>query len=421
MIFFFLFSIIYSQNIIKNPSFEEVENNQIKNWKLGEGVELISSELGRKALHWKMANHTFFSYQMVPLEKGFQYEMCVHFKIKNIKNITKDGFMFLIESVNKTDGVHEYFFSRQYYGDINWKKACHLTGIIKRPNNNLDSYYFGLYSVAHKDPTGEIFVDDVSVRRINFRIGINNDRDEVYDNVNIVYQINGYKDNYNLSDFELTTRIKDNTKIYYNEKIEITSFFFTKKISFKKLKLIDNNFYYVESILTNKKDNIIDSCSYPFKKINKIKRNVTFDEYGRIFVNNELFFPLGIYLVVPVQQSDLALINRTHLNVILPYRQMDKKLMDMVYTTQQGKIKVIYALNNMYNWDHNTSTNLNEEEYYRQFIKIINEFKNHPILLSWYINDEAAYYFHKYLRNRTLSIHEIDPNHPSYNYILQGK
>ena len=48
-------------------------------------------------------------------------------------------------------------------------------------------------------------------------------------------------------------------------------------------------------MLNNKKDNIIDISSYPFKKIkNKIKRTVTYDEYGRLFLNGELFFPLAI-------------------------------------------------------------------------------------------------------------------------------
>lgn len=89
-----------------------------------------------------------------------------------------------------------------------WKKVCHITGIIKKPNKN-DRYYFGFYSFAQKDSVGDIYIDDISVRRINFRIGINNERDEVYDKVNFVYQINGCKENYNLSDYELIIKIKD--------------------------------------------------------------------------------------------------------------------------------------------------------------------------------------------------------------------
>ena len=77
MVFFLLFSIIYCQNILKNPSFEEDENNQVKNWRLGEGVQLISLDnySGKNALYWKQANHSVFSYQVISVEKGFQYEI----------------------------------------------------------------------------------------------------------------------------------------------------------------------------------------------------------------------------------------------------------------------------------------------------------------------------------------------------------
>ena len=46
--------------------------------------------------------------------------------------------------------------------------------------------------------------------------------------------------------------------------------------------MVDNNFYQVESTLKNKKDNVIDISFYSFKKIKKINRNVTIDEYGRM-------------------------------------------------------------------------------------------------------------------------------------------
>ena len=73
---------------------------------------------------------------------------------------------------------------------------------------------------------------------------------------------------------------------------------------------------------------------------------------------------------------------------------------------------MIYEISNLYNVD-NKCNNLNDEESYKQFIDKINEFKDYPNLLSWYINDEIPPCFNKFLRNRTLSIHKIDPNHPS--------
>ena len=152
MIFLLLFSIIYCQNIIKNPSFEEVENNQVKNWKLGEGVQLITldNNSGKKALYWKQTNHSTSVYQIIQVEKGFQYEICVHFKVKNIPDITKDGLTFGIDTFNKTNRFREIFHSRSYNGNYDWKKACHITGIIKKPNNKTKNYYFCFYSVAKK-------------------------------------------------------------------------------------------------------------------------------------------------------------------------------------------------------------------------------------------------------------------------------
>ena len=133
-----------------------------------------------------------------------------------------------------------------------------------------------------------------------------------------------------------------------------------------------------------------------------------------MYVNGELFFPFGLYGYV--RESDLLLINKTHFNFIVAGK-LSQKTMDMIYTTQQGNLKVVYSLNHLYNWDLNLSTNLNESEYYKQFVGKINEFKDHPNLLSWYINDEIPYFFHKYLRNRTLTIHELNPNHPSFTVI----
>ena len=72
----FLFSLIYCQNIIKNPSFEEVENNKVLHWNLGKGVEISSdSYSGKNSLYWRPNNHPTYTSQVIPIEKGFQYEM----------------------------------------------------------------------------------------------------------------------------------------------------------------------------------------------------------------------------------------------------------------------------------------------------------------------------------------------------------
>ena len=327
MIFLVLFSLIYCQNIIKNPSFEELDsNNKLLNWYNPENVEISSviRHSGKNSLHFKSAPDRYISVaQMVNLEKGFQYEVCAYVKFLNNITIRRLGFSIL--SHNKTTGFYERYSSRSYYRLTDWQKICFKTGVIKKPAVNSDPYWFSIYIYPSVE-NSEGFIDDVSIERSNFIIGINNDRDEVYDNVNVVYRIYANKETYNLSDFELITRIRDENNITYTEKrIKIHSFSFTDSINIQKIKLKENDFYQVESILNNKKDNIIDISSYPFKKIkNKIKRTVTYDEYGRLFLNGELFFPLDVISYV-AREEDLKLINQSHINIIQTFLNLDKK------------------------------------------------------------------------------------------------
>ena len=220
---------------------------------------------------------------------------------------------------------------------------------------------------------------------------------------------------YNLSDFELTTRIKDDSGIFAEKTIKIPSFSFTDTISIKKLNLKDNQFYQVESTLINKKDNKTDISFYPFKKIkNKINRNVTYDKYGRLFVNGELFFPLGI-VTSYYRESDLYLINQTHINIY--YARINKAVIDKIYSTFQGKVKVMFPLNSTSFFNASTIEQ-REENYKKNIVEKVNEFKDHPALLAWYINDEVFSFNHEYLRNITLTVHELDPNHPTTSLAL---
>ena len=79
-----------------------------------------------------------------------------------------------------------------------------------------------------------------------FKIAINNDRDEVFDILNIVYQISDTIKKDSLNNCMISTKIKDENDniIHSYEDIIPSSFLFTifKKIT--KLKEIKNNNYY---------------------------------------------------------------------------------------------------------------------------------------------------------------------------------
>ena len=272
MLILFLISIVCSQNIIKNPSFEEVNsNNKLLYWYNPDNVEISpDSHSGKNSLHFKSVPNKYISItQRVNVEKGYIYEICAY--VKFLTDVSRRTFVFLLQSLNKTAGFYERYPSRSYYRVTEWTKICYKTGVIKKLATNSGSYSFSIYIYPSAE-NSEGYIDDISIERTNFIIGINNDRDEVYDNVNIVYRIYGDEETYNINDFELKTIIKDENTLFSKKIVKITSFSFTDSISIKDLNLKDNNFYQVESTLNNKTGNKTYVSSYPFKKIKNKKK-----------------------------------------------------------------------------------------------------------------------------------------------------
>ena len=134
-----------------------------------------------------------------------------------------------------------------------------------------------------------------------------------------------------------------------------------------------------------------------------------------MFVNGELFFPLG--LCTAYKDQDLQLINHTHFNIL--FFTFTRRSMDKIYSTFQGKVKVVYMLNYSSFITPNPNTIKQKEENYKKYIlDTINELKDHPTLLAWYVNDELFAFYNKDIRNMTLTAHELDPNHPTYSIIM---
>ena len=134
MMIFLIFSIDCSQNIIKNPSFEELDSNKnLKDWSNPNNVEISSSvsHSGKNSLHFKSAPDRYISVsQIVQVEKGYQYELCAY--VKFLDNIQKQRLGFKIQSHNKTPGFYDSYPSRSYYGVTDWKKICFKIGTIKK-------------------------------------------------------------------------------------------------------------------------------------------------------------------------------------------------------------------------------------------------------------------------------------------------
>lgn len=109
------------------------------------------------------------------------------------------------------------------------------------------------------------------------------------------------------------------------------------------------------------------------------------DGQQRLIRQGKPLFPIGLY-TGGIHEEDLRLISGTAFNAIMPYGESNRTGMDLA---SRYNVSVAFSLKDAYlhsRFCPPSITNPAEEEaYVRQRLK---EFRGHPALLSWYLNDE---------------------------------
>ena len=164
------------------------------------------------------------------------------------------------------------------------------------------------------------------------------------------------------------------------------------------------------------------------KRVEKTrKRRVSFDRRGRTLVDGKLFFPLGMYWSVSKNYHKFSLpsINSTSIvtfadspfNCVMPYAGLSPAQLDLC---QDNGIMVIYPLLGDFSgkeWDP-TGKDRSRAVPKAAYRHIMN-YKKHPALLAWYINDERSVREIVNLRGRQRVVEELDDDHPSWICLYQ--
>ncbi len=149
-------------------------------------------------------------------------------------------------------------------------------------------------------------------------------------------------------------------------------------------------------------------------KANEVKIN---QETGSLIVDGLPFFPFGFYCgtVGNLPEQEVA----GGFNLIGPYQSnmpegLPERRAYMDRCAELG-VKVQYGVNGLIGGGHNgAKVAMSQEERFEILKKEVLEFKDHPALLSWYINDEPAGQGRpSELMEQTYDmIRELDPYHP---------
>ncbi|MBN2309570.1 MAG: hypothetical protein JXR94_11395 [Candidatus Hydrogenedentes bacterium] len=146
------------------------------------------------------------------------------------------------------------------------------------------------------------------------------------------------------------------------------------------------------------------------------ERTAYIDEYNRLILDGEPFFPLGMYWSV-IREEQLDVFADSPFNCLMPYHMPSQEQMDWAH--ERG-LKVIYSVKDCYTFLGGLGGSIKTEADERVFIRDkVEAFRAHPALLAWYLNDEAPISKLDRLVAHREWVEELDPNHPTWTVLYQ--
>ena len=142
------------------------------------------------------------------------------------------------------------------------------------------------------------------------------------------------------------------------------------------------------------------------------------DQNRRLIVDGKPFFPIGMYCS-RLNEPDLGLFADSRFNCLMPYGSPSREEMDLA---DEKGLKVIYSIKDFYagtRWQSPLIKSREDEEpRVRQRVR---QFRDHPALLAWYLNDELPQAFLPQLEAHQRWVEEEDPHHPTWVVLYQYK
>jgi hypothetical protein len=154
---------------------------------------------------------------------------------------------------------------------------------------------------------------------------------------------------------------------------------------------------------------------------------VYIDDNNITIVNDKPFFPLGLYIASdPNTDSAIRELNEiadSPFNTIMNYKintggiEQIRRYLDAV---NEHGLKLIYSLKDFYEgtkyFPGKVGHYKGEEEMTHG---VITEFRRHPSILAWYLNDELPSKYIPRLTKRYKTVKSLDPDHPTWIVIYQ--
>ncbi|MBC7326636.1 hypothetical protein H5T87_00785 [bacterium] len=413
-------------NLVVNGGFENSKGGIPLDWSLPSDICTLDPDnphSGKFSLRYTRTDDKDYRLvtQKLPCIPGKLYKVSVWVKGENIKgNPADQGAGFCIEWSDAEGKWLGGYYPSCISGTFNWTEISSLVRIPKEAK----SVHITLY--LRKGTTGTAWFDDVVVQRTAAPFSNIHLISPSYRGIlqlpskgkKALAKLTVNRDDYDL--VGATIRIRNflmdrSGKSLAKSEEELSAEKEEIILSLPLPELKEGNYYWIIQILTG--DRELATENIPIKVVRKMNEKVYIDEKGRLIVDGKPFFPLGLYLG-PTDEEHLKRISEAGFNTILCYGygagENPKAYMDRA---EKYGLKVIYSIKDFYEGTpYFPQRGKSGLELAKEYVE---ELRNHPALLAWYINDELPVAYIPQLTAMFNLVKKLDPNHPQFQVLYE--
>jgi hypothetical protein len=410
-------------NLVRNPSFEQVENGRIVGWE-GPG-DVFTSDAGAasdgarslKFVNADAGRYVLFT-QTIPLEPGRIYEVLAKVRTQGVAG-DDSGATVCVEWSDAHGGYLGGVYPEGRKGDTpEWTEVSGLTGRIPAAAARMTVTCY-----LRKGMTGTAWWDEVSVRRWRQRpletlllspsyrglvFADGPRRAEVRVRVlphELDRGLGAVRLHLSLADPAAGSVVSQQTFPRVVEQQVLTM----------PIPAQGAPQYTLAVALTDAAGTVLARDAYTLRRSAPPASYI--DDHNRLIVNGKPFFPLGMYFGGVGEEELREYAAAGVFNCLMPYDSPDPAQMDLLDSLG---LKVIYSIKDYYagtEWCPDFITSEADEE--PAVRRTVRQFRDHPALLAWYLNDERPLSMLPRLEAHQRWAGEEDPNHPAWVVLFQ--
>lgn len=415
-------------NLVVNPSFEQLDEGRPlpAGWSGPPQVYSVDREVthsGDASLKYVNDNPTRYSLstQKVPLAPGRKYQFSVWVKTEEITG-RESGATICLEWQDKDGKWMGGSYPSGAKGTQDWTQVVGVTRVPK------DAASFTVLCYVRQGMTGTAWFDDVEVVRVvdppmrsvllspayRGRITASGPRQG---RVRVRLDLTDY--DYQPQDLRIHASLGGQTEgkiLWETDLSPVRNVEEPTDLDFPVSELAVGNYDLCLRLLGPAGKELQTATHRLVRVPDDFQPRSMIDEHRRLLIDGKPFFPIGMYWS-SINEEDVRVYAQSKFNCLMPYGSPKREQMDLA--AKHG-LKVIYSVKDWYagsGYCPGFIKSVDDEE--PNVRKRVREFRDHPALLAWYLNDELPQRFMPQLEAHQRWVAEEDPHHPTWVVLYQ--